>query len=150
MGNILDPCSVIPISFGCITTIAAIAAIQVSGFCLPVLDYVKFVTICILMYFYYEIVIKSRPAVCGNTGGSMWSSICLCVVICAAILAGICMRFNKGDTEGLPGVGDAIGYFLLVFGVLPCTLCCIFRLYFTKGPFNADFWNPATITKIYV
>lgn len=142
MGNIIDPCQLSPISSGMIVTIAAIVALQYTGFCLPVLDYVKFTAICILMYFYYEVVIKKKPAVCGTAGASMWSSICLSIIISTMLLAGLCVQFQ--------GMGEGIGYGLLIFCILPYTLCCIFRLYFTKGPFSSDFWNPKTITKIYV
>lgn len=142
MGNILDPCQISPISSGLIITVAAITALQVTGFCLPVLDYVKFTAICILMYFYYEIVIKTKPPLCGTKGLTMWSSICSCVILCTAILAGLCVRFKEG--------GEIAGYGLLIFCVLPYTLCCIFRLYSTKGPLSGDFWNPKTITKIYI
>ncbi len=142
MAGIIDPCSLSPASSGCICALIIIAALQISGYCLPVLDYVKFSAICILMYFYYEIVIKQKSPVCGTDGISMWSSICLCIMIGIVILGGLCLRFRQA--------GEIAGYIALIFCFLPYTLCCIFRLYFTKGPFSADFWDPSTITKIYV
>ena len=146
MGNIFtntfDPCNPFLAMFCAIIIACVIVGLQVTGVCLPALDYVKFTAICILMYFYYEIVIKQKAALCGESGISMWSSICLCVIISLLILTGLCIRLRKA--------GEIVGYIALIFCILPYTLCCIFRLYFTKGPFSEDFWNPTTITKIYV
>ncbi len=132
--NPYDPCNPSPISSGCMLILCAIIALQITGFCMPVLDYIKFTVISILMYFYYEVVIKAKKPLCGN--------ICLCILIFTVILTGLCIRFKQP--------GELGGYILLVFGFLPLTLCTISRLYFEGGPFTTGFWNPVTITKIYI
>lgn len=142
ISTLFDPCNISAICSGIMCMLVTIIGLHYSGYCLPVLDYVKFTAICILMYFYYQITIKQKSPVCGTKGLSMWSSICLCMLISIGILGGLCYRFDE--------IGEAAGYGLLIFCVFPYTLCCIFRLYATKGPFSADFWNPKTITKIYM
>lgn len=147
MENIIDPCNGASMICSCIVTLIAVVGTHMffsedPRKCLPTIDYVKFSVICILMYFYYQIVIKMEKPLCGNAGGSMWSSICMCMLISAGALFAMCYKFKQ--------IGEIIGYFLLVFGFLPCTLCCMFRMYKTGGPLNGDFWNPSTITKVYM
>lgn len=142
MSNIIDPCNPYPICSATILIVVLIMGLQVTGFCNPVLDYVKFTVVTILMYFYYQVVIKQKPALCGMDGMSMWSCICWSMMVGVAILTGLCVRLQ------FPGV--MIGYVLLIFCILPCTLTCMFRLYHSKGPFTSEFLNPATITKVYM
>lgn len=142
MESLIDPCNPYLVSSGCILMSGLIIFFQMLGFCIPVLDYLKFTAISILMYFYYETVIKMKKPLCGFEGTSMWSSMSLCMFVSTLILAALCIRLRQA--------GEAIGYIALIFCVLPYTLCCMSRLYFEKGPFNAGFWNPTTITKMYV
>lgn len=142
MVNIIDPCQISPVMSGLVLTLGAIITLHYQDFCLPLIDYVKFTAICILIFFYYQAVIKLEPQVCGNNGASMWSSICASILITSAIIGGICVKFKQA--------GEISAYIGLIFCFLPLTLCCIFRLFHSKGPLNGEFWDPTTITKIYI
>ena len=142
MDRVFDPCNPSLVSSACVVTLAGIGFLQVSGYCLPVLDYIKFVTICVIMYFYYQVVLKLKPALCGMNGASMWSCVCLSMLISIGIMTALCVRFKQA--------GEIGGYAALIFCFLPYTLCCLFRMYGTGGPLDKDFWDPSTMMKVYM
>ena len=146
----IDPCNPSVISSVCAIVSLILFFLQKSDFCMPVLDYIKITAIIVIMYFYYQVVIKLKPALCGVKGASMWSCVCLSMLIAGGALAALCVRFRDPSTGKASPVAVAGGYAGLIFCLLPCTILCIFRLYHNGGPMDKDFWNPSTMFKVYI
>jgi hypothetical protein len=142
ISTILDLCNPIIASCASCTMLLIIIGLQMMGSntgigCLPVLDYLKFATVFIIIYFAYENIIKQNSLICGINGFPLWSSICCSVIMSSIILILICAKLRGGMISN-------IGYLPMI--CLFClTICCTARLYKTNGPLSASFFDPATL-----
>jgi hypothetical protein len=142
LNDLFDPCNLCPIC-SCLITMCIISIVMT--FMSPsysATDYVKFVFFSILIYYYYETVIKGKKPLCGINGCFMWSSILLIMIFYTSFFLTLTIMYH------FPA--DIACYFSLIFFAVPCTLCCVSRLWFSGGPFTASFFNPTTITKLYI
>lgn len=142
--NFSDPCNPSYVSSACCCIIGIITILQIFGSqkigsscVLPLVDYLKFVTLFIIAYFSYVNVIKGKKYRCGTDALPMWSSICLSLMMFSFIVVGTCSKFGGG-------FGAIVGYIFTILGFC-CTLCCVARLYDTNGPFSSEFWNPKSL-----
>lgn len=114
-----------------------IAGVQISGLCMPYVDYLKFVTLFLIAFFAYESIIKGKHSPCGTDSISMWSSICASIIASSVLLVAICARLRGGMIANVA--------YIPMLCICCITICCANRLYMTKGPLSADFWNPTTL-----
>ena len=108
MATFIDPCNFSSVSSSMSCVLILICGMQYANVvsqkmgipmppgadCLPYLDYLKFVFGFIMAYFTYEVVIKGKKARCGNDGFSMWSSICLSMLLSSAIIMYVCVQYK--------------------------------------------------------